>query len=74
MNSIPIHEAKSKLSGLVSTVERDGEEVLICRYGKPVARLVPYRPRKRSRVDRRLSKVRYSDDLTLPTVEEWSDA
>ncbi|MFP4352636.1 MAG: type II toxin-antitoxin system Phd/YefM family antitoxin [Puniceicoccaceae bacterium] len=74
MNSVSIHEAKAKLSGLVSSVERNGGEVVLCRYGKPVARLVPCRPGKRSRVHRRLSKIRYSGDLTSPTVEEWSDA
>lgn len=33
-------EAKTKLSSLLDRVER-GEEVLITRHGKPVARLIP---------------------------------
>ena len=37
-----IHEAKSQLSKLIEKAER-GEEVIIARAGKPVARLVPYR-------------------------------
>jgi prevent-host-death family protein len=37
-----IHQAKSQLSKLVEIAER-GEEVIIARAGKPVARLVPYR-------------------------------
>ena len=36
-----IHEAKSQLSKLIERAER-GEEVIIARAGKPVARLVPY--------------------------------
>jgi len=36
-----IHEAKSQLSKLVELAER-GEEVIIARAGKPVARLLPY--------------------------------
>jgi prevent-host-death family protein len=36
-----IHEAKSRLSKLVQQVEK-GEEVIIARAGKPVAKLVPY--------------------------------
>ena len=36
-------EAKTHLSRLVQAVER-GEEVIICRHGNPVARLVPYQP------------------------------
>jgi len=35
------HEAKSRLSSLIASVEKTREEVTICRNGKPVARLVP---------------------------------
>jgi prevent-host-death family protein len=35
-----IHEAKSQLSRIIERVER-GDEVIICRAGKPVARVVP---------------------------------
>ncbi len=38
-----IHEAKAQLSRLIAAVEQ-GEEFVIARYGKPVARLVPIRP------------------------------
>jgi len=37
-----IHEAKTHLSKLIERVER-GEEVIIARAGKPVAKIVPYR-------------------------------
>ncbi len=43
MNITNIHEAKSQLSKLIDKAEK-GEEVIIGRAGKPVARLVPYRP------------------------------
>lgn len=39
MNTINIREARKKLSALLEQVER-GEEVVISRRGKPVARLV----------------------------------
>jgi prevent-host-death family protein len=39
---VNIHEAKTHLSRLLERVAR-GEEVVIARAGKPVARLVPYR-------------------------------
>ena len=74
MSGINIHEAKSKLSGLVAAVEKEGREILLCRYDKPVARIVPYRVRKRTRCHPRLSKITYTGDLTDPTVDEWSDA
>lgn len=41
--NVNIHEAKTHLSRLVQAVER-GEEVIICRHGNPVARLIPYQP------------------------------
>jgi prevent-host-death family protein len=37
---VNMHEAKTHLSRLVERVER-GEEILIARGGRPVARLVP---------------------------------
>lgn len=43
MNITNIHEAKSQLSKLIELAEK-GEEVIIGRAGKPVARLVPYGP------------------------------
>ena len=40
MPQIGMHEAKTKLSQLVERAER-GEDIVIARNGKPVARLVP---------------------------------
>jgi len=36
---VNIHEAKTNLSSLLTKIEKTGEEVLICRYGKPIADL-----------------------------------
>ena len=40
MNEIGAFEAKNKLSALLDRVER-GEEIVITRHGKAIARLVP---------------------------------
>jgi prevent-host-death family protein len=40
MAQVGMHEAKTKLSQLVERAE-SGEEIVIARNGKPVARLVP---------------------------------
>ena len=45
---VNIHEAKTHLSRLVERVE-GGEEVVIARAGRPVARLVAYRARRTPR-------------------------
>ena len=42
MSPINVHEAKTHLSRLLVRVEA-GEEIVIARSGKPVARLVGYR-------------------------------
>ena len=46
MRQVNIHEAKTHLSKLIA----DGKEVVIARYGEPVARLVPIRPPADKRV------------------------
>ncbi|HWT24772.1 MAG TPA: type II toxin-antitoxin system prevent-host-death family antitoxin [Solirubrobacteraceae bacterium] len=40
MTHVGMHEAKTKLSQLVERAEA-GEEIVIARHGRPVARLVP---------------------------------
>jgi prevent-host-death family protein len=42
MKTVDVHEAKTTLSQLIEAVAA-GEEVVIARAGKPVARLVPFR-------------------------------
>jgi prevent-host-death family protein len=44
---VSVHEAKTQLSKLLDLVE-DGEEVVIKRHGRPVARLLPVRKRRPS--------------------------
>ncbi len=48
MISSNIHEAKSNLSRLIE-LALAGEEVIISKAGKPIARLVPYAPTKKHR-------------------------
>ena len=46
MTTVNIHEAKTHLSRLLAKVSR-GDEVIIARGGKPIARLVPIQKAKR---------------------------
>jgi len=46
--AVNIHDAKTHLSRLVERVEA-GEEIVIARAGRPVARLAPLRPRSSPR-------------------------
>lgn len=46
--SVNVHEAKTHLSRLLEQVEA-GEEITLCRAGRPIARLVPYAARREPR-------------------------
>lgn len=71
MNQVNIHEAKTHLSALIAQVERLGEKVTICRYGRPVAELVPVRQGSRTQISPELSRITITGDLTAPTEAEW---
>lgn len=70
MNPVNIHEAKTQLSRLIEAAER-GEDVVIARAGKPVARLVriePTPPRRQPGALR--GKVVVADDFDSPMSPE----
>jgi prevent-host-death family protein len=48
VEQVNIHEAKTHFSKLVERVEA-GDEIVIARAGKPVAKLVPIEPRREPR-------------------------
>jgi len=69
MRQVNIHEAKTQLSRLLVEVE-GGEEVVIARAGKPVARLVAEHGRREPRKPGFLKgKVWISDDFDEPDEE-----
>ena len=47
--TVNIHEAKTHLSRLIERVE-SGQEIVIARAGRPVARLIPFQVRRSPRV------------------------
>jgi len=49
MREVGILEAKTNLSALVDAVDRDGEEIIITKHGKPVAQLSKPRATARGR-------------------------
>ncbi|MES1208701.1 MAG: type II toxin-antitoxin system Phd/YefM family antitoxin [Pseudomonadota bacterium] len=68
MKAVNVHEAKTQFSKLLARVEK-GQEVLIARAGKPVARLVPHEPKPRAPVfggDRGTISVAADFDAALP--------
>lgn len=65
---INIYDAKTRLSELVERVAA-GEEIVIAKSGKPVARLVPIRVRERKPGWGR-GKIRIAPDFDAPMTEE----
>lgn len=70
MKTVNIHAAKTHLSRLVDDVAA-GDEIIIAKHGKPIARLVPLQPKAGKRVLGRLAgKLRVPDDFDAPLPDE----
>ncbi|HEY1646930.1 MAG TPA: type II toxin-antitoxin system Phd/YefM family antitoxin [Terracidiphilus sp.] len=68
--TVNIFEAKTQLSKLIERVER-GEDVIIARAGKPVARLTGLKPEKRKiRYGGLKGKIWVADDFDAPLPDE----
>lgn len=71
--TVNMHEAKTTLSKLVELVEA-GEEVVIARADRPVARLVPIAPAERRVLGRWRGMVWMSEDFDAPLPSDLEDA
>ncbi len=60
--TVNIHEAKTNLSKLISFLER-GEDVIIAKAGKPVAKLVAYSITKKRTPDMLKEKIKLYEDF-----------
>jgi len=70
MRAVNIHEAKTHLSRLIERVLR-GEEIVLARAGRPVAKIIPLRPS----VGRRLpgsarGRIAVASDFDAPLPKE----
>ncbi len=71
MQTLNIHEAKTKLSSVLAQVEK-GKSFLICKNGNPIAELIPHKSRKRTQLHPVMSKILVNYDPTEElTKEEW---
>lgn len=69
VNLVNVYEAKTNLSKLLDRVEQ-GEEIVLGRAGRPVARLSAYRPRRSPRAPGRLAgKIEMAPDFA--DTPEW---
>jgi prevent-host-death family protein len=74
MKTLNVHAAKTHLSRLLDEVA-DGEEIVIARAGRPVARLVPFSPpRARRRFGSLKGRVRIGRDFDAPLPDDLAGA
>ncbi len=70
MTKVNIHQAKTQFSRLIE-LAASGEEVVIARSGKPVARLVSYIPKGAVRRPGSMrGKIRIKNDFDAPLPKE----
>jgi prevent-host-death family protein len=70
MHIVNIHEAKTQFSKLVESA-MNGEETIIAKAGKPVAKLVPIsleKPKRRLGVLK--GKIKIADDFDAPLPDD----
>ena len=69
MVTVNVHEAKTHLSRLLARVEA-GEDVVIARGGKPVARLVQFQKRGKRQFGSMKGRIELDDSFFDPLPEE----
>jgi prevent-host-death family protein len=57
VTTVGVFEAKTQFSALLERVSR-GEEIVITRHGRPVARLIPAALADRARVDQTIARLK----------------
>lgn len=69
MTEVNVHEAKTHLSRLLLRVA-GGEEIVIARAGKPIARLVPIEPKTQRVIGQDDGLFKVPDDFDAPLSDE----
>ena len=70
---VSVHEAKTQLSRLLNLIQ-DGEEVIIHRHGKPIARLVALAPAAGSPFGAMQGEFELPDGWDRPLSADEADA
>ena len=70
--NIPAGEFKAKCLKLMDEVEKTHREIVITKFGKPIAKLVPVDQKKKSPFGLLKNTVQIKGDIVGPTGEKWS--
>jgi prevent-host-death family protein len=63
--TLNLHEAKARLSALVEQAA-DGQEIIIAKYGKPMAKLVPFATKTKRKPGKYKGMIWTSEDFDAP--------
>ena len=69
--TIKASEFKARCLKLMDEVANSGEEIVITKNGKPVAKLAPYQGKSESWFGRDRGKIRILGDVISPVEMEW---
>ena len=73
MTTVNVHEAKTHFSKILDRVSA-GEEIIIAKAGRPVARLVPLKGKTKARVPGTYAgRIQIADDFEAPMPGEVLD-
>jgi prevent-host-death family protein len=75
MKSLNLSEARKQLPALVEEVRRSKRRVVLTRYGKPVASIVPFQDESKSgsRLPLRDLPISVARDFDAPLAEIWAE-
>ncbi|ALF52200.1 prevent-host-death protein [Nostoc piscinale CENA21] len=73
MKTVDKNELKANLLEFLQLVELEGEDILVVDENKPIVRISPYQRTSNTEelFKNMRGKVKYYEDLTTPTIEEW---
>jgi prevent-host-death family protein len=75
MKTVSKSKLKAKLLEFLRLVEAGGEEIIVTDRGKPVLKISQYAKKTSTEelFGQMRGKIRYFEDLTTPTTEEWGE-
>ena len=75
MKTLSISEARNNFTSIISDISHTHEMVVIERYGKPVATIIPFKAEStnKDRYPLRGTQISISDDFDDPQPELWKE-
>ncbi|HUR36231.1 MAG TPA: type II toxin-antitoxin system Phd/YefM family antitoxin [Terriglobales bacterium] len=74
MKKMPVSEAKARFLAVVNQVSSTGEGVVVTKRGKPLVKVIPFRPEKDKPFFDRLKDIAsLNGEITKPIIpaEDW---